>query len=318
MRARAKKRILVTGGAGFIGGAFLNHAVPRYRDYQFINLDALTYAANRKNLLIEKEDNYTFVRADIREGKKLAQIFKRHRPTHVIHFAAESHVDTSIIHPHIFVETNVLGTLNLLNCAREFKVARFHHISTDEVYGSLSRSEKPAKETALLNPGNPYSASKAAADLLVLSYHNTFGLDVVITRSSNNYGRGQHTEKFIPLFITSFAKGKSAPLYGDGNNIRDWIYVEDNVKGIDTVFHKGNAGEIYNLGGGNEIQNREVAELLRVLVGNTSARIKTVTDRLGHDLRYALDSRKARALGWKPAVTFDEGIKQTVVHYLNA
>lgn len=311
-----KKIILVTGGAGFIGSVYLNSAVPKYPGYQFVNLDALTYAANRKNLRIERAPNYSFVKADIRDIKALRRVFEKYRPTHVIHFAAESHVDNSIRSPHIFAETNVLGTLNLLELARHFRVKRFHHISTDEVYGTIPLSARPVSETAPLCPRNPYSASKAAADHLALAYHNTFGLDVVITRSSNNYGPGQHPEKFIPLFITQFAKGKQAPLYGNGRNIRDWLYVEDNVEGIDWIFHKGTSGEVYNLGGGSEIENHTVAKRLLLLVGNKNAKIKKVKDRLGHDLRYALDSRKAQKLGWKPQTTFDAGLRKTVAHYL--
>ena len=313
-----KKTILVTGGAGFIGSAYLNVMVPQYPEYRFVNLDALTYAANRKNLRVEKYQNYSFVKADLRNAKAVGRVFSKYNPTHVIHFAAESHVDTSITQPQVFVETNVYGTVNVLNAARKHGVERFHHISTDEVYGSIGPNEAPVTETRMVRPGNPYSASKAAADAFVLAYHNTYGLDVVITRSSNNYGPGQHREKFIPLFISQFAKGKAAPLYGKGKNIRDWIFVFDNVEGIDRVFHQGKAGEIYNLGGGNEIENRDVARTLLSLVGNKKARIQQVVDRLGHDVRYALNSKKAGALGWKPKVSFEDGLKKTVVHYLHA
>lgn len=311
-----KKVILVTGGAGFIGGAYLNKIVPRYPHYRFINLDALTYAADRKNLKVERKKNYVFVKADIRNQKALKRVFEKFRPTHIVHFAAESHVDNSIARPHVFVMTNVLGTLNLLEFAREYRVLRFHHISTDEVYGSLSLKAKPVSENAPLRPSNPYSATKAAADCFVLSYHNTYGLDIVITRSSNNYGAGQHKEKLIPLFIHAFKEGKRAPLYGSGINVRDWIYVEDNVEGIDRVFHKGKSGEVYNLGGGNEVKNIDVAKKLLALVGNSAASFVRVKDRLGHDLRYALNSAKAGKLGWHPKVTFDKGLLKTVEHYL--
>lgn len=312
------KNILVTGGAGFIGGTYLNSMVPRYPSYRFINLDALTYAAERKNLKIEREKNYTFVKADIRNLQSMKRVFKRFKPSHVIHFAAESHVDTSIKSPKIFLETNVLGTLNLLECARVYGLKRFHHISTDEVYGSLKPEVAPVDEMAPLRPRNPYSASKAAADHLVLSYHNTYGLDVVITRCSNNYGPGQYPEKFIPLFISTFARGGQAPLYGNGRNSRDWLYVEDCVEGINLVFHKGKNGDVYNLGGGNEIENRKVAQTLLYLVGNKKARIENVKDRLGHDVRYALDSKKVRHLGWRPKITFNEGVRKTVLHYTRA
>ncbi|OGG53691.1 dTDP-glucose 4,6-dehydratase [Candidatus Kaiserbacteria bacterium RIFCSPHIGHO2_01_FULL_53_29] len=313
---RYKKIILVTGGAGFIGGAYLNTMVLLYPRYRFINLDALTYAADRKNLKIEGEKNYVFVKADIRDQKRLRGVFEKYRPTHVIHFAAESHVDNAIASPHVFVETNVLGTLNLLDLARTYRIKRFHHISTDEVYGSLSLKAKPVSEDAPLRPSNPYSASKAAADCFVLSYHNTHGLNTVITRSSNNYGSGQHKEKLIPLFIHAFKGGRRAPLYGSGIHVRDWIYVGDNVEGIDRVFHKGKSGEVYNLGGGNEMRNIDVAKKLLALIGNRQARVARVKDRPGHDLRYALNSAKARKLGWHPKVTFDKGLLKTIAQYL--
>lgn len=312
-----KKIILVTGGAGFIGSAYLNYAVPKYKKYRFLNLDALTYAADKGNLKIENMPNYMFVKADIRDQKTLLRIFAEYRPTHVIHFAAESHVDNSIRSPHVFVETNVLGTLNLLDLARHYRVRRFHHISTDEVYGSLALGARPVREDASLRPTNPYSASKAAADHFVLSYSNTYGMDIIITRSSNNYGPGQHMEKFIPLFITRFKDGKAAPLYADGRNIRDWMYVDDNVIGIDAAFHRGRGGHVYNLGGGNWHRNTDVAQKLLALVGNKHASIKRVDDRPGHDLRYAMDCRKAhRELRWRSRVSFEAGLAKTVAHYL--
>ena len=316
MKKAYEKIILVTGGAGFIGSAYLNTMVPLYPRYRFVNLDALTYAADKKNLKVERKKNYVFVRADIRNKKRLRGVFEKYRPTHIIHFAAESHVDNSIARPHVFVETNVLGTLNLLQLARDYRVMRFHHISTDEVYGSLSQRARPVSEDAPLRPSNPYSATKAAADCFVLSYHNTYGLNTVITRSSNNYGPGQHKEKLIPLFINAFKNGKRAPLYGSGTNVRDWIYVDDNVEGIDRVFHKGTSGGVYNLGGGNEMRNIDVAKRLLALVGNRHASVVRVKDRLGHDMRYALNSAKARKLGWLPKVTFDKGLLKTVAQYL--
>ena len=316
MTENYEKAILVTGGAGFIGSNYLNTMVPRYSKYRFVNVDALTYAANPDNIKVAGLPNYTFVKADIRDTAALEKIFKEYSPTDIIHFAAESHVDNSIAGPRVFVETNILGTYNLLELARTNKLDRFHQISTDEVYGSLSLEDEPSHEESLLAPNSPYSASKAAADMLVRAYHKTFGLDTIITRASNNYGPFQHREKFIPLFITNLANGKKVPLYGEGTNIRDWLYVGDHVEGIDLAFHKGKAGEIYNLGGGVEFANIDIAKKLLVTMGLGEEMIERVTDRLGHDFRYALDCSKAeRELGWKPTKEFEEGLKETVEFY---
>ncbi len=314
----SKKIILITGGAGFIGSNYLNMMVPKYPEYHFVNLDALTYAANQANISVSAAPNYSFEQADIRDKSTLEIIFKKHQPTHVINFAAESHVDNSIAGPGIFIETNILGTHNLLLLAKEYNIVRFQQISTDEVYGSLSHDASPSTEADMHLPNSPYSASKASADLLVRSYHETFGLDTVITRASNNYGPNQFPEKLIPLFISKLLSGNKVPLYGDGLNVRDWIHVDDHVHGIDAVFHKGKAGEIYNLGGGNEIKNVEITKTLIALAGQSEDAIEHVTDRLGHDQRYALDSGKAkRELGWEPERNFTEGIKETFEFYTN-
>ncbi len=311
-----EKTILVTGGAGFIGSTYLNRVVPRYPRYRFINVDSLTYAANLANIEVGNAPNYAFEKADIRDQDALETIFTEHKPTHIINFAAESHVDNSITGPHIFIETNVLGTENLLELARGYGVKRFHQISTDEVYGSLAPSDTPTKEDDTLKPNSPYSSSKAAADLIVRAYHETFGLDTVITRGSNNYGPRQHKEKFIPLFIGRFSAKQKAPLYGNGMNIRNWIYVDDHVDGVDAAFHKGKSGEIYNLGGETELPNIEVARMLAQELGVDENLIESVTDRAGHDFRYSLDSTKAaRELSWQPKVSFAEGLSKTVAYY---
>jgi dTDP-glucose 4,6-dehydratase len=310
------KVILVTGGAGFIGSNYLNTFVPAYPSYRFINVDALTYAADLRNITISKAENYTFIQADIRDHEALLRIFNEFSPTHIINFAAESHVDNSILGPRIFIETNIVGTENLLECARTHNIVRFHQISTDEVYGSLSPDAEPTTEDAPLLPNSPYSASKAAADLLVRSYHKTFGLDTVITRASNNYGPNQHPEKLIPRFITNLLANKKVPVYGEGMNIRDWIHVSDHVRGIDTAFHKGQSGEIYNLGGGQELTNLNITKEILQLLGKDEYMIEHVTDRLGHDFRYALDSSKAsRELGWTSKKDFPTGLKETVEFY---
>jgi len=310
------KTILVTGGAGFIGSNYLNYAVRKYPRYRFINVDVLTYAGRLANIEISRAKNYSFVKADIRNLAAMERIFKKYNPTHIIHFAAESHVDVSIKNPDIFIETNIVGTHNLLVLAKRHSVQRFHHISTDEVYGSLTKNARPSKEGDTLSPSSPYSASKAGADMLVLAYNRTFGLDIVITRLSNNYGPRQYEEKLIPLSITNLLAGKNVPLYGSGKNVRSWLYVEDGVKGIDLAFHKGKSGEIYNIGGHDELPNIEVAQMLVRALGKDRRQIEHVEDRLGHDFRYALKSLKAqKALGWKPKIRFESGLKKTVAFY---
>ena len=308
--------ILVSGGAGFIGSNYLNYAVRKYPRYRFVNVDALTYAGRLANIEVSKAKNYSFVKADIRDLAAMERIFRKHKPTHVIHFAAESHVDVSIKNPDIFIETNVVGTHNLLVLAKRYFLQRFHHISTDEVYGSLKKKARPSKEGDTLAPSSPYSASKASADMLVLAYNRTFGLDIVITRLSNNYGPRQHEEKLIPLSITNLLAGKNVPLYGSGKNVRSWLYVEDGVKGIDFAFHKGEGGEIYNIGGHDELPNIRVAQMLARALGKGRRQIEYVEDRLGHDFRYALECSKARkALGWRPQTSFASGLEKTIQYY---
>lgn len=310
------KTILVTGGAGFIGSHYLNTMVPRYPRYQFINVDLLTYAANPAHIKVADAPNYCFVQADIRDREAMGRLFKEYVPTHVIHFAAESHVDNSIERPQAFIETNIIGTQVLLDLSRAHNVQRFHQISTDEVYGSLAEDALPVTEEAPLLPNSPYSASKAAGDLLVRAYHQTYGLDTVTTRASNNYGPHQHTEKLIPLFITALVRGEKVPLYGDGRNVRDWIYVGDHVEGIDAVFHKGREGEVYNLGGNNELRNVDITKLLISMSGRGEEMIEHVADRLGHDFRYSIDSSKAkRELGWQPMMDFAKGMQETWEYY---
>jgi len=311
-----KKIILVTGGAGSIGSNYLNKFVPKYKDYYFINTDGLTYAANLSNVKINSCKNYKFEKIDIRDIKKLEKIFLKYHPTDIIHFAAEVHVDFSINNPFIFMETNINGTHNLLFLAKKYKINRFHYISTDEVYGQLKTRRDKFKETDNLNPSSPYSASKAAADLLVNAYHKTFGLNTVITRSSNNYGPNQDTSKFIPKFITNLLNNKKVPLYSTGSNIRDWVYIEDNIDAIDLVFHKGRNGEIYNIGGNCEKTNLEVTKILLKLLDKDESFIEYVPDRPGHDFRYALDiSKIQKELGWHPKYKFEKGIKITIDYY---
>lgn len=313
-----KKIILVTGGAGFIGSNYLNKFVPKYKNYFFINLDALTYAGNLNNIKIKNAKNYTLEKMDIRDIKSLNKNFSKYHPTDIIHFAAETHVDFSIQNPAIFIETNINGTNNILMLAKEYKINRFCQISTDEVYGQLNSKKGKFKETDKLDPSSPYSASKAAAELLVNAYHKTFGLNTVITRSSNNYGPNQDTSKLIPKFITNLLKNEKVPLYASGQNIRDWIYVEDNVRAIDLVFHKGKSGEVYNIGGQCEKTNLEITKILLKLLDKDESFIEQVADRPGHDFRYALDvSKIRRELGWRPKYNFQQGVKKTVEFYKN-
>jgi len=307
-------KILVTGGCGFIGSNFVRHVLRSREDWEIINLDKLTYAGNLENLRdVEEDPRYRFVKGDICDGQMVDEVMRG--VDVVVNFAAESHVDRSIDAPEVFMRVNAMGTQNLLAAAHRHGVSLFVQISTDEVYGSLGAKGKFTEESPL-KPNSPYSASKAAADLIVRAYFKTFGLPCIITRSSNNYGPYQFPEKLIPLFISNAMEEKPLPLYGDGLNVRDWIYVEDNCRAIELVIEKGKAGEIYNIGGGSELTNLAVTrEILRQL-GKPESLIRFVKDRPGHDRRYALDSSKIRReLGWEPRVSFEEGISRTIKWY---
>lgn len=311
------KRLLVTGGAGFIGSNFIRYMLNKY-DYKIVNLDLLTYAGNISSLDdIKNNKNYTFVKGDICDNLLVDRLVSENSIDIIINFAAESHVDRSIINPDIFVRTNVLGTQNLLEIAKKYKIEKFFQISTDEVYGSLGATGYFTEETPL-SPNSPYSASKAGADLLVLSYHHTFGLNVNITRCSNNYGPYQFPEKLIPLFITNAMDDRQVPLYGDGLNVRDWLFVEDHCSAIDSVLHKGEKGEIYNVGGNNEKTNKYITDIILNYLKKNDSLIKYVQDRLGHDRRYAIDASKIKKeLGWQPSYVFEEAIVKTIQWYLN-
>lgn len=324
------KTLLITGGAGFIGSHVVRLFVTGYPDYHIVNLDALTYAGNLENLKdIENAPNYTFVKADIRQPSVMNELFEQYRFDGVIHLAAESHVDRSITDPNAFIETNVMGTANLLNAARHIwaedkEGKRFYHVSTDEVYGSLGETGF-FLETTPYDPQSPYSASKAASDHLVRAYGNTYKLPFVITNCSNNYGQNQFPEKLIPLFINNICNNIPLPVYGDGKYTRDWLYVVDHARAIDLVFHEGKNGETYNIGGFNEWQNIELIRLLCTQMDEklgrepgTSAKLITyIKDRPGHDRRYAIDATKInKELGWKPSVTFEEGLSKTIDWYL--
>lgn len=324
-----KRSILITGGAGFIGSHVVRHFVTRYPSYRIVNADKLTYAGNLQNLEdIEDHDNYLFEKADIVDAKKVYELFGKYSFDAVVHLAAESHVDRSITSPDEFVFTNVIGTVNLLNAAREKwdlggeKI--FYHISTDEVYGSLG-PEGLFTESTPYDPRSPYSASKAGSDHFVRAYYNTYGLPVVISNCSNNYGPNQFPEKLIPLAINNIKTGREVPVYGKGENIRDWLFVEDHAKAIDLIFHKGTKGETYNIGGNNEWKNIDLVHLLCELMdeklgkprGESASLITFVKDRAGHDKRYAIDSSKLSSeLGWKPAHNFREGLSKTIDWYL--
>lgn len=312
------KNILVTGGAGFIGSNFVRYMLNKHKDYKIVNLDLLTYAGNIKSLDdIKDNPNYLFIKGDIADNKLVDKIVSDNKIDVIINFAAESHVDRSITNPDIFVKTNVLGTQNLLEVAKKYKTEKFFQISTDEVYGSLGKTGFFTEKTPL-SPNSPYSASKASADLLVMAYHHTFGLNVNITRCSNNYGPYQFPEKLIPLFITNALDNKQVPLYGDGLNIRDWLFVEDHCSAIDTVLHKGKNGEIYNVGGNNEKTNKYITDTILKYLCKDSSLIKYVADRLGHDRRYAIDATKIKEeLGWQPAYKFEQAIEKTIEWYLN-
>jgi dTDP-glucose 4,6-dehydratase len=309
-------KLLVTGGAGFIGSNFVLYMIENYPTYEIINVDALTYAGNLENLRsIEQHSGYSFVRADIANRSELEPLFKQGVDA-VINFAAESHVDRSILHPEIFVQTNVLGTQTLLDLTKQYNVAKFVQVSTDEVYGTLGDTGLFTEDTPIA-PNSPYSASKAGADLLVRAYHETFGLHVNITRCSNNYGPYQFPEKLIPLMIQNALQDKPLPVYGDGLNVRDWLYVEDHCSAIDLVLHKGRAGEVYNVGGRNERNNLQVVRTILEELGKPESLISYVKDRLGHDRRYAIDADKIRnELGWQPKFNYEDGIKETIRWYL--
>jgi dTDP-glucose 4,6-dehydratase len=303
--------LLITGGAGFIGSNYVRWVL-EHRDDDVVVLDALTYAGNLDNLRgLEDDPRFRFVQADIRDRAAVRAAMQG--CDRVVHFAAESHVDRSIVDPDSFVLTNCHGTNVICDVARQLEVERVLHISTDEVYGSVE--EGSSTETDLLVPRSPYSAAKAGSDLIALGYRTTYGLDVVVTRASNNYGRYQFPEKVIPLFITNLLRGESVPLYGDGLNVRDWLYVLDHCSAVDLVLRRGEAGEIYNVGGGNEITNRELTDRLIELCGRDESAIDYVADRLGHDRRYSVDCSKVRALGWAPARDFGEGLAETVAWY---
>lgn len=308
--------ILVTGGAGFIGSCFIRHILKKYQNYKVINIDALTYAGNIENLNDVKDNpNYKFVHGNICDKELVRELMNE--VGCVVNFAAESHVDRSITGPEIFIETNVKGTLNLLQAAKEAKIERFLQVSTDEVYGSLGKTGY-FYETTPLAPNSPYSASKASADLLVRAYYETYKMPVLNTRCSNNYGPYQYPEKLIPFFISKLLKGEKVPVYGDGLNVRDWLYVYDHCSAIDTVLHNGKIGEIYNIGGHNEKTNIEITKLILNAMGKDESSIEYVQDRLGHDRRYAISNDKIQSqLGWEPSLTFEEGIKITIDWYLN-
>jgi len=307
-------KLLITGGAGFIGSNFIHYTLKHHKKDEVVNFDKLTYCGNLENLRdIEKNPRYKFIKGDICDAKLVEKVFQKEKPDFILNFAAETHVDRSIKNPKNFTQTNVLGTHTLLEALRKYNIKKFLQISTDEVYGSIRKGK--FKEIDSLLPNSPYAASKAGADLLVRSYYKTFNLPILITRSSNNFGPYQYPEKLIPLFITNILQGKKVPLYGTGLNVRDWIYVLDNCAGIDIVLRKGKIGEIYNIGGGNEKTNLEIAKIILKELGKDESWIEYVKDRPGHDFRYALDTRKIIKLGWKPKYSFEKAIKETINWY---
>ncbi len=313
--------ILVTGGAGFIGSNFIYYMLDKYKDYKIVCLDKLTYAGNLSTLKKAFENpNFKFVKGDISDREFVFELFKEEYFDVVVNFAAESHVDRSIEDPEIFLKTNVIGTQVLMNAARKFGVKRFHQVSTDEVYGDLplDRPDLLFTEETPLRPSSPYSASKAAADLLVLAYYRTYKLPVTISSCSNNYGPYHFPEKLIPLMIIRALNDQSLPVYGDGRNVRDWLYVEDHCSAIDLIIHHGREGEVYNVGGRNERSNLEVVKTILKELGKPEELITFVKDRPGHDLRYAIDPTKIKnELGWEPKTSFEEGIKKTIKWYLD-
>ena len=326
-----KKNILITGGAGFIGSHLVRLLVNKYPKYNIVNMDVLTYAGNLENLKdIKDKDNYTFVKCDICNFEKVKQVFKEYKIDSVIHLAAESHVDRSIKDPFSFAQTNVMGTLSLLQAANnfwngQFENKLFYHVSTDEVYGSLGEDGYFTEKTSY-DPHSPYSASKASSDHFVRAFSDTYGLPIVVSNCSNNYGSHQFPEKLIPLFINNIVNNKPLPVYGKGENVRDWLFVNDHAKAIDVIFHNGKVGETYNIGGFNEWKNIDLIKIIiktvdRLLEREEDSSVKLityVTDRAGHDLRYAIDSTKLKdELGWEPSLQFEEGIEKTVQWYLD-
>lgn len=313
-------KYLVTGCAGFIGSNFVHYMLEKYNDINIVNLDKLTYAGNLDNLRdIEQDSRYVFVQGDICDRTLVDSLFAQYGFDYVINFAAESHVDRSIEDPEIFLQTNIIGTATLMDASRKYGVKRFHQVSTDEVYGDLplDRPDLFFREDTPIHTSSPYSSSKAAADLLAMSYFRTYGLPVSISRCSNNYGPYQHTEKLIPLMITKAKNDQPLPVYGKGINVRDWLYVEDHCKAIDLIVHNGKAGEIYNVGGHNEMRNIDIVKLICKTLGKSQELITFVQDRKGHDLRYAIDPSKIHnELGWLPETCFEEGIKKTIDWYL--
>ena len=310
------KTYLVTGGAGFIGSRFVNFILEKYDDVRVVNIDKLTYAGNPENIKeLSDDERHIFCKDDICNEQRIKEIFQLYKPNYVVNFAAESHVDRSIGKPEDFIQTDVFGTFILLEASRAYKIDKFIQISTDEVYGSTLGD--PFRETDPLMPSSPYSASKTAADRLAYSYFKTYDLPVIITRASNNYGSHQYPEKLIPLFITNAMDDKPMPLYGDGLNVRDWLYVEDHCAAVDFIISKGEDGEVYNVGGGNELTNIIITDTILKMTGKSSDLIKFVEDRPGHDRRYALDCTKLIDLGWKAETDFEDAMKNTVEWYQN-
>ncbi|MCC0644170.1 MULTISPECIES: dTDP-glucose 4,6-dehydratase [unclassified Clostridioides] len=314
------KKILITGGAGFIGSNFVHYMLNKYVDYFIVNLDLLTYAGNLETLReIQDKPNYKFVKGDISDREQVYNLFEEEKFDMVVNFAAESHVDRSVENPQLFIQTNIIGTQVLLDASMKYGVKRYHQISTDEVYGDLPIDRKDLffTEQSTINPSSPYSASKASADLLVNSYYRTYGLPTTISRCSNNYGPYHFPEKLIPIMILNALEDKDLPVYGNGENVRDWLHVYDHCTAIDLIIHKGNIGEVYNIGGHNERSNIEVVKTILNLLGKSEDLISYVNDRPGHDLRYAIDPSKIEnELGWKAKYDFDSGIKETVKWYI--